>query len=373
MGVVVFTIGSMACGLSPNLGWLIAAEALEAVGAALLIPSSLALLLRAFDPSRIPVVVAIWGAISAAAGAAGPPIGALLVSHLSWRWAFFVNLPVGIISYIMCSRVLTESKESEAGRMPDALTVILLALGMGTVTLAIVQSNKWGWTGGKTIAAFATGVLLIVIFILRARRIPNPVLQLALFQNRDFRWANVATFVFAIGFNAMFMSNVLFLTGVWQYSILRAGTAIALGPAIVALTAARFGKLAGRVGQRAILIPGGLMYAFGGAMLLARVGAEPNYLTEYLPTVIFTALGVAMCLPQFSSAAAATLPPDQYAAGSAVNSATRYLGGSFGVAAVIAFTTGTPGINGFRHGWILLVSVGLVVSLASSRLTRRNS
>lgn len=373
MGVVVFTVGSMACGLAPNLGLLIAAECLEAAGAALLIPSSLALLLRAFDPSRIPVVVAIWGAISAAAGAAGPPIGALLVSHLSWRWAFFVNLPVGFVSFLLARRVLSESKETEAARMPDALTVILLAAGMGCVTLAIVQSNEWGWSGDKTIFAFAFGVVLLVTFVLRARMIPNPVLHLDLFHNRDFRWANTAAFVFAVGFNAMFMSNVLFLTNVWNYSILRAGLAIALGPAIVALTAPRFGKLASRIGQRAVLIPGGLVYAAGGTLLFVRVGVEPAYLSHYLPAVIFTGLGVAMCFPQFSSAAAATLPANQYAAGSAVTQSTRYLGGSFGVAAVIAFTSGHHGIRGFRHGWLLICAVGLVVSLASSRLTRRDS
>jgi EmrB/QacA subfamily drug resistance transporter len=371
MGVVVFTIGSMACGLAPNLTWLIAAEALEAAGAALLVPASLALLLRSFDPSRIPVVVAIWGAISAAAGAAGPPIGALLVSHLSWRWAFFLNLPVGIFSYFLARKVLTESKEAEAGPMPDGLTVALLAFGMGCVTLAIVQSNKWGWVDSRTIGAFAFGLALLAFFILRARAIPNPVLQLGLFSNRDFRWANVAAFVFAIGFNAMFISNVLFLTNMWGYSILRAGLAIAVGPAIVAATAARFGKLAGQVGQRAVLIPGGILYAIGGTMLLMLVGTEPAYLTHYLPTVIFTALGVAMCLPQFSSAAAATLPADQYASGSAVTQATRYLGGSFGVAAVIAFTSGGKGLEGFQHGWMLIACVGVVVALASSRLTRR--
>ena len=339
--------------------------------AALLIPSSLALLLRAFDPSRIPVVVAIWGAISASAGAAGPPIGALLVSHLSWRWAFFVNLPVGIFSFLLARAVLNESKESAAGPMPDALTVALLAFGMGGVTLAIVESNKWGWLSGRTATAFLAGVVLLVLFILRARGIPNPVLRLELFRNRNFRWANLAAFVFAVGFNAMFMSNVLFLTNVWKYSILRAGTAIALGPAIVALTAPRFGRLAGRVGQRTVLIPGGLVYAAGGLLLLLRIGVQPSYLSEYLPTVILTALGVAMCLPQFSSAAAATLPSDQYAAGSAVTQATRYIGGSFGVAAVIAFTSGHTGLNGFRHVWILIIAVGLSVAVSSSRLVTR--
>ncbi|MBI4935392.1 MAG: DHA2 family efflux MFS transporter permease subunit [Actinobacteria bacterium] len=371
MGVVVFTIGSMACGLAPSLGLLIAAEALEAVGAALLVPASLALLLRSFDSSRIPVVVAIWGAISAAAGAAGPPLGAFLVGNFSWRWAFFINLPVGIFSYILGRRVLSESREAEAGRLPDALSVGLLALGMASLTLAIVQTDEWGWTSVKTIAAFVVGVALMVSFVLRAKAIPNPVLRLELFHNRDFSWANIAALVFAIGFNAMFLSNVLFLTTVWDYSIERAGLAIAVGPAIVALTAPRFGRLAGRVGQRALLIPGGLVYGASGFVLLARVGTEPSYFTQYLPAVICSALGVAMCFPQFSSAAAATLPADQYGSGSAVVQATRYLGGSFGIALVIAFTGASVGIDGFRHVWILIAAVGVIVSLASTRLTRR--
>lgn len=370
IGVVVFTVGSMACGLAPTLGLLIAAQVLEAVGAALLIPSSLALLLRAFDAARVPVVIAIWGAMSASAGAAGPPLGALLVDQLSWRWAYFINLPVGIVSFLLGRRVLTESKESTAGRMPDALTVVLLTAGMASLTLAIVQTDQWGWTGPQTIATVIVAAVVFAVFVRRARSIENPVLRLELFRNRDFRWANVAALVFAIGFNAMFLGNVLFLTTVWEYSILRAGLAIAVGPAIVAVTAPRFGRLAARIGQRAVLIPGGLVYAASGLLLVAGVGTEPSYLTQYLPAVVCSAIGVAMCFPQFSSAAAATLPPDQYGSGSAVVQATRYLGGSFGIALVIAFTTARAGLDGFRHVWLLIAAVGAIVSLASARLTR---
>lgn len=372
LGVVVFTVGSMACGLAPSLGVLIAAEGLEAVGAALLIPSSLGLLLHSFDRARIPVVVAIWGAISASAGAAGPPLGALLVSNLSWRWAFFINLPVGIFSFVLGRRVLAESREATPGRLPDAFTVVFLAAGMAIFTLAIVQSDQWGWFGANTVTALAIGAALLAAFVWRARRIPNPVLDLRLFRNRDFRWANVAALVFAIGFNAMFLGNVLFLTTVWEYSILQAGLAIAVGPAIVALTAPRFGRLAARIGQRAVLIPGGLIYGASGIMLFARVGTTASYLTGYLPAVVCSAIGVAMCFPQFSSAAAATLPPDQYASGSSVVQAARYLGGSFGVALVIAFTSAHVGIEGFRYGWLLIVVVGVVVTAASARLTRRD-
>ncbi len=217
----------------------------------------------------------------------------------------------------------------------------------------------------------AVGIALIAAFVARARQVPNPVLRLELFHNRDFTWANVAALVFAVGFNAMFLGNVLFLTTVWDYSIVRAGVAIALGPAVVALTAPRFGRLAGRIGQRSLLIPGGLVYGASGLVLLALVGSERSYLTGFLPAVVCSALGVAMCFPQFSSAAAATLPADQYGSGSAVVQATRYLGGSFGIALVIAFTTARAGIDGFRHVWVLIAAIGVIVSVASTRLTRR--
>src|ERR1700712_5306491 len=143
IGVVVFTTGSMLCGLAPNVGALIGAEMLEAVGAAILVPSSLALVLQTFPRAKIPVAVAIWGAIGAVAGAAGPTLGALVVSNLSWRWAFYINLPVGIVSLFLGRAVLPEGKEANPGRLPDPPSVVLLAGGIALVTYAIVETNTW--------------------------------------------------------------------------------------------------------------------------------------------------------------------------------------------------------------------------------------
>jgi MFS family permease len=145
IGVVVFTCGSMLCGLAPNIGLLITAEMLEAVGAAILVPASLALVLQTFPRAKIPVAVAIWGAIGAVAGAAGPTLGALVVSNLSWRWAFYINLPVGLISFFLGRAVLPEGKEANPGRLPDPPSVVLLAGGIALVTYAIVETNTWGW------------------------------------------------------------------------------------------------------------------------------------------------------------------------------------------------------------------------------------
>jgi EmrB/QacA subfamily drug resistance transporter len=373
IGVVVFTTASMLCGLAPNVGFLIGAEMLEAIGAAILVPSSLALVLQTFPRHKIPVAVAIWGAIGAVAGAAGPTLGALVVDNLSWRWAFYINLPVGLVSFFFGRRVLPEGREANPGRMPDPFGVVLLAGGIALVTYAIVETNSWGWASAQFSGTIITAAVLIGSFVYRCHTVTNPVIHLGLFKANNFRWANAAMVVFAIGFNAMFLGNVLFLTRVWQYSILRAGLAISVGPLIVAATAPFFGKLAGRIGQRRLLVPGGLLWAAGGIYLIARATTTSNYVGTYLPAVVFTGLGVALCLPQLSSAAVQGLPPDQFGSGSAVGQAVRNLGSTFGVALVIAFTTGLTAVNaldGFHHVWWLLAGCGLTVSLLSTRLVR---
>lgn len=375
-GVIIFTLASMACGIAPSVPLLVLARIAQAVGAAALVPASLALVLQTFPRDKIPVAVAIWGAVGAAAGAAGPTLGALVVENLSWRWAFFINLPVGLFSFFLGRRVLPQGREANPGALPDPLGVVLLAVGMALAAYAIVQAEDWGWGSGTFIAVMVAAAALISLFIWRCSRVRNPLLDLDLFRARNFRWANGATLVYSIGFNAMFLGNVLFLTQVWGYSILRAGLAISVGPAIVACTAPFLGKLAGRIGQRALLIPGGLLWASGGVYLLSRASVTPDYLGVYLPTVCMTGLGVAFVLPQMSSAAVQGLPADSYGAGSAVNQAIRNLGGTFGVALVVAFTAGlspATAMDKFHKVWAILVVSGVAVTIFATRLTRRSA
>jgi EmrB/QacA subfamily drug resistance transporter len=369
--VVLFTVASMLCGLAPSVTLLIAARILQAVGAAALVPSSLALVLQTFPRERIPVAVAIWGAIGAVAGAAGPTLGALVIERFDWRWAFFINLPVGIISFTLGRAVLPEGRESNPGRLPDPLGVLLLAGGLAVAAYGIVKTNDWGWTSASFAAAMAGSAVLIAVFVWRCNRVDNPLLDLTLFQANNFRWANAAMLVYAIGFTAMFLGNVLFLTRVWHYSIIRAGLAISIGPLIVAVTAPWFGRLAARIGQRRLLVPGGLVWASGGVLLISRVTTSPDYLGVYLPAVCLTALGVSLVLPQLSSAAVQGLPPDRFGSGSAVNQAIRNLGATFGVALVVAFTSGvtqSTAIDSFHKVWALLVASGVVVTLLATRL-----
>src|SRR5207249_6893580 len=213
----------------------------------------------------------------------------------------------------------------------------------------------------------AGGLALVGAFVARCATVPNPVLALELFSERGFRWANLAQLLYGTGFTIMFFGNVQFLGDVWGYSPVRTGLAMAPGPLVVFLLAPRFGKLAGRIGQRAILIPGGLVYAAAAVMLLSRAGAAPDYLGVWLPAVLVSGVGVSMVLPLLTSAAVAGLPSDRFATGSAVNAALRNLGQTLGVAIFVALAGRTTGevLAYHRIAWWLVAAAGVAVTATS--------
>jgi EmrB/QacA subfamily drug resistance transporter len=366
LGSTAFTAASLACAVAPNAELLIAFRVVQAAGSALLIPASLALVLRAFPAEKVPHAVGIWGATGAAAGAVGPTLGAALVEAASWRWVFLLNLPVGILTVVLGRRVLRESSDADTP-LPAPTGVLLIALASAAVALGIVQSDEWGWTDGRTVTALVGGLVLLAVFVRDQRRSSAPALDLDLFRSRDFRWANGAMAVFGTAFAAMFFGSILFLTDVWGWSILKAGLAISPGPAVVALLAPRFGRLAGRVGQRPLLLLGGGAYAAGGAWRLLALDASPDYVVEYLPSMLLTGLGVALCFPQLGSAAAQSLPANRFGVGGAVNQAVRQFGGTLGVALTIALLGRPTGLADalvrFDRIWWLIVLGGLATSV----------
>ncbi|MPY94575.1 MAG: DHA2 family efflux MFS transporter permease subunit [Acidimicrobiia bacterium] len=364
----LFGLASLLCGIAPGPPSLIAARVLQAVGAAGVTPASLSLVLGAFPRSKVPVAVAVWGSVGALAAAAGPTLGALLVEHWGWRSVFFLNLPICAVVLAFGRRLLAESREAEAGRIPDLVGAVLLVAGVGLVALGVVQSEEWGWGTGPTLGALAVGVVVLGAFVARSAAVPNPLVELSLFRVREFRAAVVATAAFTLAFTAMFFANVQFLTQVWGYSIVGAGLAFVPGPVVVMVLAPVFGRLAARVGQRRLLVPGGLVYAASGLWLVAFVDEAPDFFVAWLPGSLLAGLGVALVLPQLTSAAAQSLPPDRFATGSAVVQAVRQLGATFGVALVVVFLAGaTPetALDHFQRPWWLLVGAGVTTSLLS--------
>jgi EmrB/QacA subfamily drug resistance transporter len=373
-GSALFTTASLACAVAPTVEVLVVFRIVQAVGAASLIPSSLALVMRAFPTERLPVAVAIWGAMGAAAGAVGPTIGALLVESLNWRWVFLINLPAGLVTVGLGRRVLEESSDPTT-RVPAFAGVVAIAGGAALASLAVVQSDEWGWVDGRTLGALAVATLLVVAFVAHQRRTSAPAVDLSLFAIRNYAWGNAATFVFGTAFTAMFFGSFLMLTEMWGWSVLRAGLAISPGPLLVALLAPRFGRLAGRIGQQPLLVAGGFAFAASGTWRLVATTTEPDYLVAYLPAMLLSGLGVALCFPQLASVTAQALPPNRLGVGGAVNQAVRQLGGTIGVAVTIALVSRATGpvdaLAAFDRVWVIIVVGGLLTAAVSAPLRTR--
>src|SRR5215471_15422918 len=366
VGLAIFCAGSAACGAAPDDAALIAARALQAVGASLLMPASLALVLPEFPPSMRATAVGIWGAVAAVAAASGPSLGGLIVDRVDWRWAFYVNLPIGLAAWLAGRRLLREARDESATRWPDAVGVVLVTLAVGALSLGIVEGTDWGWTDPRIVAAFATAAVLIPIVALRAARHPAPVIDLALFRVRSFAVANVATILFATAGSAMLLSGVLFLTGVWHYPILEAGLAVSPGPLFAAAFAPPAGRLADRFGHRAVLVPGALVFALGIGLYLTRVTTVPDYVGTWLLAACVTGMGVGLTLPTLGSSAAASLPPARFAAGSAVSNTSRQVGTVLGVSLLVVLlgdVTGRTALAAFQRGWTMMLALAAATAV----------
>jgi EmrB/QacA subfamily drug resistance transporter len=373
-GLAVFSLGSALCGLAPSVSLLIAGRLIQGGGAAAMLPASLGLLLGAVPNERRSQVVALWGGVGALAVATGPSLGAALISAAGWRWVFYMNLPIGAVAWLLGRRVLTESTTVSGRGRPDYPGVVLITIALAALVLAVSEGPTWGWSTGRTVAGFAVGAVLGAAFLYRSSHHLEPVLDLTLFSSRSFSAANAATLLYAMGFFAMLLGNILFLTGVWHYSILRAGLAVTPGPLVVAAVSGPAGRLATRIGFRTVLMVGSGFFAAGLAWYATRVGLESSYLGRWLPATLITGLGIGLTFPVLSATAVSSLPSDRFAVGSAVNQTARQVGGAFGVA-VLVVILGTPhspvaALSAFRHLWTFAAAMAVASGLICTLLPR---
>lgn len=364
-GLALFTLASAACAAAPSIGVLVAARVVQAAGAAVLMPASLGLLLPEFPPEKRGLAIGLWAAVGGTAAAAGPVIGGLLV-ELSWRWVFLVNIPIGIAAIVAGTRVLHEIREEGAER-PDLVGAGLLTAAVATLIGGIIEGPDWGWADGRVLGLFAVAVALSVAFVVRSGRHPVPVVEPALVKVRAFAAANVAGIFFFIGFSAMLLGSVLWLTEVWGETALGAGLKIAPGPSMAALFAVGGGVLSGRIGPRAVGTVGALLFGLGGVWWATHLGATEHYASDYLPGMLIGGAGVGFVNPALAGAATAQLPPTRLATGSAVLTMSRQLGSALGVALLVA-VLGTPSpadvVDTFDHAWWMMVAAAFASAAA---------
>jgi EmrB/QacA subfamily drug resistance transporter len=365
-GLGLFTVGSLLCAVAPSAGDLIAFRMLQALGAACLVPSALALVLKAFPPTRRSHGVALLSAVGAAAAGLGPSLGGLLVEVANWRLVFLVNIPICIAAVLLARRRLVESRAPGRRRIPDLPGTLLFAIAIGALVLGVVKGHEWGWGSARILACLAVALAFGAVVIWRCIWHRSPVLDLSLLRIRTFSAANAMTVIGAAGFYGYTLSNVLFLTEIWRYSVLQAGLALSAGPLVAVAVARPTSRLAQRIGPRPVLVAGGLLWGAAVMWFVERVGITPDFAGQWLPGMVLLGIGAGTLFPNLSGTAVASAPGERFATATGMNSVARQIGAALGVAVVVAII-GTPtsatAYAAFQHAWtfgaVCLFAAGL--------------
>lgn len=360
-GLVLFTIASAACALAPSASALIAARALQGIGAAAVTPLSLTILTGEFPAERRGAIVGIWGGIGGLAVVGGPLVGGAVVQGLSWHWIFWINVPIGLAAAVLSAIHLPDSR-GPAARL-DLPAVPLVAGGTVAVAWALVRAGGSGWSDPKAIAAFCLGAVLLAGFVIREHRAAEPMLPLRLFRVRAFSAANATAFLMSGAiFSAAFLTSQYLQLGM-GYSPLATGLRLLPWTATPVLVAPVAGALADRIGARPLLVTGLAMQAAGLAWVADIATAAGGY-GRFVAPLIIAGAGISMALPTVATAALGAVPPADIGRASGVNNTFQRFGGAFGVAIAAAVFTayghlGSPAsvVSGYRPA--LAVSAGL--------------
>jgi EmrB/QacA subfamily drug resistance transporter len=335
IGTVWFALASLACGLAPSAGLLIAARALQGVGAALLTPGSLAILQASFRPDDRSRAIGAWSGLGGVATAAGPFLGGWLIGAVSWRLVFFINLPLAAAVVLIAAKHVPESRAPGPPQRLDPAGALTISLALAGLSYGLIAAAADGWTSPVVLASLLAGVVLLGAFCAVEARSDHPMLPLTVFRTRQFSAANAVTFVVygALG-GALFLVPVV-LQDVSGYSALEAGMALLPLTAIMLALSARSAALSARIGPRLQMTVGPLVIA-AGFVLFTRISGDGNYLTEVLPAVIVLGLGLAINVAPLTATALSAAPAEHSGIASAVNNDVARTGSLIAVAVLPA-------------------------------------
>lgn len=336
LGVALFILASVLCGLSPNIHTLIAARVVQAIGASFLGPAALSLILEAFSKDKRAIVVGAWGATGALAAALGPAVGAWIVDAWGWEWAFYINAPLGIYCLFMGIKTLNESSNPASRLRFDLIGMLLIIAAIAAITSSLIEYKNHFNHPLVPITIGTFGLVLLWLFVYWCKRKSNPLVDLNLFKNGTYRAVNIAALFFSTAFATMFFSFFFLMTKIWGYSLPQAGLAMMVGPATVVPTALWGGRIASRYGHKMVLVAGCLIFSTSSIWYLSKITAIPDYLWACLPGQLISGIGVGLVMPSLSGAAVHDLPQKDYAIGSAINQAIRQIGTVLGVAITVS-------------------------------------
>jgi EmrB/QacA subfamily drug resistance transporter len=330
VGLAVFTLSSLVCGLASSGELLIGARVVQGAGAALMNPATLSIIAATFPPRQRGTAIGIWAGTSALALALGPLVGGLLTEHISWSWIFFVNVPIGIIAIAASLILIEESKDESAEQRLDLPGLLTSGIGLFALTYGLIEANTYGWTSPRILGVFAVSVVMLVAFVFLEMRQRIPMLDLTLFQSGTFVGANLSVLLVALAMFGVFFFISLYMQGILGYSAVQAGAAFLPLTILIMLVAPIAGKTSDRFGSRWLITAGMLLIAVQ-LLYFSRLGVEESYMS-LLPAMILGGFGMALVMTPSAAAAIRALPVDKSGVGSAVLNAFRQVGGSTGIA-----------------------------------------
>ena len=354
IGVVWFAVASALCGIAPTSALLIAARVLQGVGGALLAPASLAILQATFRPDDRARAIGAWSGLGGVAAAAGPLVGGYLLAIGSWRWVFFINLPVAAVVVVITARHVPESRDPTSSGRVDTVGATLAVVFLASLTYGLIEAPTRGWSSPAVVACLVVAAVAAPVFLVVEHRRANPMLPLRLFRSRQFSGANGVTFVVygALG-GALFLLPVE-LQIVKGYSPLESGVALLPLTLVMLALSARSGALSARIGPRLQMTVGPLIVGAGLA-LLTRATNPGSYWTQVFPAVMVFAIGLTTTVAPLTSTAMGAAPPEHSGVASAINNVVARAAGLLAVAVLplLAGLTGAAALSSseLAHGF----------------------
>ena len=386
IGLTVFTLSSLAAGLASSGSMLIAFRAVQGLGAALLVPTTLAIILATFDDTRERTrAIGIWAAISALALAFGPLIGGFISQNWHWGWIFFINVPVGIVTFVMAVAWMTESHGQSASRRLDVPGLLSSAIALFALTYALIEGHTKGWTSAQILGSFALAAVAVLVFTVIEARSAQPMVQMSLFRSRVFSGGTLVWMMWAFGIFGIYFFTSIYLQSILGFTPVKAGLAFLPMAVVIAIFATISEQVAARISAH-WTIALGLVLMVGGLFLFARQDMHATYL-GLMPGFLLFGAGAGLMQAPLTNAILGSMPSDRSGVASALLNASRELAGLLGITVIGAVLSSREGaalrsgvaparafLDGYHAGLavtIALIGAGIVVVMVALRRTAR--
>ena len=375
VGIAVFTVASLLCGLADSGEMLIAARVLQGAGAALMNPATLSIIAATFPPRERGTAIGIWAGVSALALAIGPLVGGLITEHLDWSWIFFVNVPVGILGIAASYLFIDESRDETHARL-DLPGLATSAIGLFALTYGLIEANSYGWTSTRIVGSFVLAGVSLLAFLQLERRQRDPMLPLELFRSGTYTGANLVVLLVALAMFGVFFFVSLYLQNILGYSAVQTGAAFLPLTILIILVAPIAGKTSDRIGSRGLMTAGMILIA-AQLVMLSRLSVDARF-WDLFPAFVVGGIGMGLTMTPSAAAATRSVPVDKAGVGSAVLNSARQVGGTMGIAvmgAIVAAEAGaerTPEafMRGFEAALLVAAAIAVVGAIVAFALVR---